>query len=557
MVVGTYHPGTFLMRYYLKNFPYERAVQIPLSVGDVDAQDVYSQAPGGEMTTERIMTYIHECNHYIHDMSLSSCVADDYLIDENSAYVKAASEMCPHITYPIFGKDTINHNLIHIPEGWFNKMSSNLYIKDLFFDRHHSSSEVPKYYSLFGKRYLQLTEGKGLSYQELLEGYVYYKTANDLMSRARLTGKYDYIQKFKNKIQLYPYSFDEENSCINISRIYSNSSYVYHIARVIYMSVLKEFDWRKALSYLNNDWPKGYDEKDNIWSVLDCGFFLLLDIVLTIPPISYIPSLCENTELCLEDFSPVHRFLLAMHIIRENNGFPDATPGELYYITLFNMIAKNPKAKWLDYESTIYVWDNFFKKTLEVTGDTSAGYRYRMFRHKFSKFHKFFLNIPSEILKETTTPLFSLVRGGGLKILRQFGNHYMPYEGLFDVYELFKMPFVKWMEYDNVKDYIKQEMEHGQSLMREVVYRMISRNISDALMWRDHFTCCFYAEEYDKARQRGDSYNSKLSPHLFCRSMDKCKCCDIKDIQQLPKQNCAVREYLEKTHYNISNLKWR
>ncbi len=559
IIVGTYEPRSFLMRYHLKNFPYEMAIQIPFSVGDEDADNIYSQTPGCEMTTERIMTYIHECNHYIQDLSLSSCIAEDYLRDEISAYVKMASENCNQIIYPIIGKETIEINKSLIPEGWFKDMETKLFLKDFFFTKSHSSSNSSKYSALFDQQYQQLTNGKGLSYQELLEGYVHYKTAKDLMFRANLTGKYDYIRKFKNDHNIYPYKFKKDLSCIDISNIYDESLYTYHIARAIYMASLNKFDWEGALSYLDNVWPKGYGDKNNMWSILDCGFFLLLDIALTIPPIVYIQTIMEDGKYCIEDFSPVHRFLLAMHIIKENNGFPDAKPEEPFYITLFNMIAKHPLANWLDYENTIGFWTVFFDKALNATGDTSVGYRYRMFRHKFSKFHKFFLNIPSIILKETATPLFSLVRGGGLKILRQFGSTNVPYEGLFDVYELYKMPFVQWMEneYDNEKEFFRQEVEHGKSLMREVVYRMISHNISDSLMWKHEFTCCFYHDEYYEAKRRGDGYNSKLPPHLFCRSMEKCNCCDIKDLEQLPKERCAVREYLEQSHYKISQIKWK
>lgn len=127
IVVGTYEPGTFLMRSYLKNFPYESALHIPFSVGDEDGKDIYSQAPGGEMTTERILTYIHECNHYIHDLSLSACITEDYLRDEISLLVKLASDNCPQIKYPIFGKGTVKCNQTAIPNKLFQEITNKLF----------------------------------------------------------------------------------------------------------------------------------------------------------------------------------------------------------------------------------------------------------------------------------------------------------------------------------------------------------------------------------------------------------------------------------------------
>lgn len=560
IVVGTYEPGTFLMRLYLKSFPYESALYIPFSVGDEEGDDVYSQAPGGEMTTERILTFIHECNHYIHDLSLSACIAEDYFRDEISLFVKLTSDNCLQIRYPILGKETIECNKKAIPSKLFHEIINKLSLKDFLFASSHTKSESPKYAFLFDKQFLQYTEGRGLSYKELLEGYVHYKSANDLMGRAMLTGKHDYIREFKNNYKIYPYTFNQTNSSIDISGIYGKSHYIYHIARVIYMSVLSTFDWKSAFSYLETEWPKGYVNENNMWSILDCGFFLLLDIALTIPPIAYIPVLMEDGQYCIEDFSPVHRFLMALHIIRENQKFPDAKQGESFYITLFNTIALNPSANWPSYETTIGSWEIFFEKIQKKSNDTSAGYRHRMFKHKFSKFHKFFLNIPSEILNQTATPLFCLTRGGGLKIIRQVDSCYIPYEGLFDAYDLYKMPFVQWKEYPDIADVselMKQETEHGFSLMREIVYRMISHNISESLMFRNEFTCCFYNDEYFAAKQNGDAFNTKLPPHLFCRSMDKCKCCKVKEFQQLPLVRCAVRDYLTHYNYKITHIKWQ
>lgn len=560
IVVGTYEPGTFLMRFYLKNFPYESALHIPFSVGDEDGKDIYSQAPGGGMTTERILTYIHECNHYIHDLSLSACITEDYLRDEISLLVKLASDNCPQIQYPIFGEETVKYNQTAIPDKLFQEITDKLFLKDFLFSSSHVTSKSTKYSFLFDEQYLQYTEGRGLSYNELLESYVHYKSANDLMGRAVLTGKYEYIRQFKNDYRIYPYTFNQTYSGIDISGIYGKPDYTYHIARVIYMSVLSTFDWKSAFSYLETEWPKGYANENNMWSILDCGFFLLLDIALTIPPIAYIPVLMEDGQYYIEDFSPVHRFLMALHIIRENQKFPEAKQGEPFYITLYNTIARHPSANWPDYEKTIGCWEIFFEKTKKMTNDTSAGYRHRMFKHKFSKFHKFFLNIPSEILNQTATPLFSLVRGGGLKIIRQIGSCYIPYEGLFDAYDLYKMPFVQWKEYPDITDtseLAKQETEHGFSLMREIVYRMISHTISESLMFRNEFTCCFYNDEYFAAKQRGDAFNSKLPPHLFCRSMDKCKCCKIKNMQQLPLERCAVRDYLTQYNYKITQIRWQ
>lgn len=560
IVVGTYQPGTFLMKLFLNNYSYDTALFEPAFVGDEECYDVFGKTYGRELATERILTFMHECNHYIHDLSLSACIAQDYFQDEISFFVKYLSENCSQITYPIFGQETEENNRKYIPIKLFRLITDKLSMQTFLFDSSHTSSKSPKYSFLFDEAYLQYTDGKGLSYNELLEGYVHYKSASDLMWRAMITGKYDYIRQFKDKYNIYPYSYNDACSSIDISRIYGKSYYIYHIARVIYMSFLSSFDWKNAFSYLETEWPKGYESKNNAWSILDSGFFFLLDIALTIPPIAYIPTLMEEGGYCIEDFSPVHRFLMALHIVRENQKFPDAKHGESYYKTLFNFIAEHPSANWPNLGTTLSTWEIFFDKIKKKSHDTSAGYRHRMFKYKFTKYHTFFLNIPSVILNQTSTPLFCLARGGELKIFRRIGSYNVPYEGLFEAYDLYTMPFVEWKEYPDISDFnefIKQEIEHCSSFMREIVYRLISHNISESLMFRKEFTCCFYNDEYFAAIQSGMTLNSKLPPHLFCRSMDKCKCCKITDLQQLPLERCAVRDYLINYNYKIIQMKWQ
>ena len=560
LIIGSYEPGTFLMRYYLKNFPYESAIFIPFSVGDEESNDIYSQPPGGEMTTERILTYIHECNHYIHDLSLSSCISEDYLRDEITYFAKIAPDLFPEIKYPIFGPDSKVHNQELALTEWNKEISYRIYLEHFLFNNSHTFSDSPKYSFLFNEQFTKLTIRKGLSNKDLLEGYVHYKSAIDLLRRAIITNKCDYVYQFKNDHNIYPYNYDESNSTIDFSQIYEDSKYTYHIARVLYTYYLSNFGWKMAFAYLNTKWPHNYGKENSMWSTLDTGFLMLLDIALTIPPVAYIMKYVEDGTYCIEDFSPVHRFLMALHIIKEYDRFPDSKEGEPYYVTLFNMIAQHPSARWLSYDETIGGWNIFLDRVKKESGDTSAGYRYRAFLQKFSEFHNFFLSMPSEILKKTAIPLISLVRGGGIKIIRLLGNHNIPYEGFFDVYGLFKMPFVKWEDCNpdtSMPEYMKNEMEHGNSLMREIIYRTISHNITDSILYRDGFTCSFYHSDYFEEKQKQESnYNPKLPPHLFCYAMDRCKCCKVNNLQMLPIEGCAVREYLILMKYNISSIKW-
>ena len=196
------------------------------------------------------------------------------------------------------------------------------------------------------------------------------------------------------------------------------------------------------LKHLQREWPKGYRDTENPLAFLDCAFFFLLDIALNIPAVAYIRGLCDDGKYQIEDFSPVHRFLSELKVIEDNHGFPEPVENEPYYITLFDFFSQ--KLNWLSYANTLKSWDIFLRRVEEPNSDTSMGYRRRMFWSKNTKFHKFFLQEPSFQMRQTNIPLICITKGGKVKIVKKYGNLEMPYEGIIDVYGMFKMPYHPW-----------------------------------------------------------------------------------------------------------------
>lgn len=548
--VGSYQSGAFIMRYYLRDFPYEHALFSPLFVGDEDINNIYSETKGGFSTTYRILTYLHEANHYMQDLSLSACMSDDYYHDEMAAFVHEAINMGCN-SFPLFNSANKDYE-------WYPHLANNNALHNYIFDTSHINSRNPKYSSLFDEDIFKLvTNGNGLSYSDLLEGYVFYLSLTNLADRARISGKEEYLKGFKENSSIFPYKYSEENQYLDFTNAVTSNTYTYHVARLLFLLKNKGFNLVEAFKYCQCKWPIDYREEGNPQAFLDCAFFLLLDIALTIPAFAYIRDLCKE-KYSIEDFSPVHRFLAELKVIEDNNGFPEIEENVPFYQTLFNFFSD--KIGWLNFENTIESWNIYFERVDKPYSDTSMGYRRRMFWSKFSYFHKFIYLEPSIQMRRTNIPLVCVTNGGVVKVIKKFGNLDIPYEGLFDVFGMFKMKYSQWKEYgdtlQNSVEWVKIENENTESFIREIIYRIISRDLKDCILFEKGFTCSFYNNEYETAIKNNSGFDSKLPPTIHCKSMNKCKCCNIKNFSELPEHGCAVREYMKVMNYNIHNKHW-
>ncbi len=541
-IIGEYEPGTFFLRYNQKNIPYENELYSSDSIGDKDSFTIYGdKSKGNYMKTERIITFLHEATHFIHDLSLPACTFADYLRDEIAFLSKTISLSCNDLRYPLLDKDNYEYNKKLLSEHY-------LHYYEILLDR------IDFYKELFCTSY-KLDNGIELSYNDLLEGYTHYKSVYDLIVRTERNGNYQYCRDYKNKSKLYPYSF--KDGSLYVSENFYNGLSTYHAAKLFYIYQLGLNN--DYFDYLENEWPENYFK--SYFNVMETGFILLLDIALTIPSCDYVLDAINSKNYCMKDFSPVHRFSAAVKVVFEYGGFPDIKEGEPFYVTFFNFIAEHSKMNWPSYEDTISSWNHLLKNKIEFTGDISAGYRARLMKYKNTDFHKYILKSPLDIFRDTLIPIIYLVRGGAIKMIHLIGNANVPFEGVFNTYGLFvsQNHRFKACECEDQNELLLIEYDNSMSFIRESVYRSIIRNLQDAMIFKKNFTCCFYDNEfcnYICSTKDDKPFNEKLPAKLFCFSMDKFKCCNIKNFADLPKDRCAVRDYLKIKEYNIDNINW-
>lgn len=172
----------------------------------------------------------------------------------------------------------------------------------------------------------------------------------------------------------------------------------------------------------------------------------------------------------------------------------------------------------------------------------------------------FFFQEPFYQMQQTNIPLICVTRGGKVKIVKKYGNLDISFESVFDVYNTFNMPYVPWKEYDeklnDSAEWVKIENENSESFFREIIYRIISRDIQKAILFKDSFTCSFYNKDYYDAIRNSSEFDTKLPPEIHCKAMDTCRCRKIKNFSELPQHGCAVRDYIKIMKYNTHNKHW-
>ncbi len=552
-IIGKYDTGTFYLRYYNKNVPYESDIFLNSCIGNKSGFGLHVDSIGGQMKTERILTFIHELNHYVHDLSLYACMLQDNQQDEIAFLAKELSSKGEELRYPLLDKDNIEYN-ITLYNGFnletvYKTLLGKIKLNNYFFSTDHNCDSTTnlKYKNLF-------SQNTHLCYNDLLEGYVHYKSIFDLLARNKdvfIDNKYLKENMGEDKLNLFPYKMNEDKM-VDFSKALDDQ-FAYHGAKYEYLTKVP-WSLYEYFNYLQTKWPENF--YNSHFAIVEIGFLMLLDIALSIPSIYYIEGSLKGNKYYLEDFSPVHRYMLALDIIKNNRGFPDAVVGERFYITLFNFIAK--KANWPYFEDTVKTWSNDLERRLEFSGDTSVGYRKRLLIIRYSDPQSFMFKPSTLVCQENAIPIQYIVRGGGLKIIRLYSNYSVPYEGYFDIYNLFNQPFHFWgpNQEKNAAEQFRLESDNSMSLMRESIYRSICRNIQSSLLSEDSFTCSFYDETFLGCENLPEESRNRLSPKLHCCAMSKGKCSNIKHLEQLPQKGCAVRDYLRLMNYNINNITW-
>lgn len=459
-------------------------------------------------TTLRQIILLHESAHYVHDLSLGTCLSYDLLLDRSAAvtfelirHIMADQKVnCPLKSLRSESIEKYRNTLDYI--NYCNNIANFLLCESTTID-HTSFPQLED----FG-----VPDGTELTTMHLLEGIIAIKTLIALAQRASTIKEREYLKEISDEFKLLPH----------------NSPPIYNLALKIFDATIGT--GIVGTANLGRDWPYDFYNK-NGRNLIDTSFLYVADIALHIPGLEFMEDLVKKSINSWEDFQPVKRFLKSIEILRENHGFPDSdsTGGKGFYRVLYNWLAE--KASWPGYEDTQMSWEaTFFTLRDKKRKSMSDGYRARMITQRHDNSYNIILNQSLNTCAQQAVPIIHLMKNG-LKILRFFetdaGLMRLPYDmpGV-PVWELMNYNSITWQNIDEGQGYpeaLKLELDRGFTFLQEIVFRSNCRAFQAAVISYGYFQCPW----------------SVYGCHV---AQPECKRLELKD---LPKQECSIRRYLE------------
>lgn len=519
--IGQYHPGLLYSESFSGMFDEATLNGPTFGVGRDDIQ-----------ATVRLIVLLHETSHYLHDLSLGTCLNSDFLLDEAAgvtwsllASLTSAQEVvCPIVDFEWNTKDQTQREreavkFIVEREGLAN------------FPR--SQPTIVNVGSLALDPESGLTDETVLTGEHLLEGIVALKTMIGLAQRANNKKDRAYLRGIAKDLPLLPDSLEA----------------TYHVALRLFDAMigplLAETNPRRLRS-----WPDDvYDTAENVRLLTDFGFLMVADIALHVPPTEVIFERVKSGRNEPLDFQPVPRFLKAMEVLRRHGGFPPAGEGgsQGFYQVLYDWLAE--KLDWPSYDETQGGWEAKLAVFHEKRRLMSDRYRLRMVLERRKNSMSVLFNEATFACALQAVPVIHLTPTG-LKILRTIvtGKNVfsIPFESpTMSVWELWNLEeAVQDSTWQKLKEdstsldpyeAMGREILRAEVLLQEIMIRSMCRALQSAVL-KENSLRCPWAERGCHVAQT--------------------KCKKIQRLSDVPHHECALRKYAESRGINVNRVVW-
>jgi hypothetical protein len=520
LTFGRYHPGLF----YSESFggvPEEKLLSESYGVGRGDIQ-----------ATMRVITLLHEGSHYVHDLSLGTCLCTEFLLDEAEAMtfgwigslLAEGDVVCPLIDargdFRIGGSEAREALEVILQREW---LATALLHRPIVVNTTALARDVES----------GLTNDTVLTGMHLLEGIVAVKTLIGLAERAEGWEDLQYLAEVAKDLPLLP----------------DHLPPLYHLALRVYDATVGRLHTGTNPRRVRK-WP--YDvltkEPDSLRKVVDTGFIYVADIALHIPPVEVILNRVHAGQNVLTDFLPVKRFLRAVELLGQHGGFPPAGAGggKKFYGVLFDWFAD--QAGWIGYAETQGAWETKIRRLRDdLRREIIDGYRGRMLTARRTSPISVLGGTATDVCAAYNVPLVHLTPTG-LKVLRTVlvRDEHGELTKLHMPFEFPSMPvWWVWQEtpelWTNVPedlhpaDAMEIELPRHRSFLHEIVLRSMGRALYAAILREDALACPWSELGCDVAR-------------------DECR--RIKRLADIPQKQCSLRRYLEWTGIDPNRVGW-
>ena len=243
--IGRYHLGLFYST-AISGVPYEPGFGLPFGVSRENIEG-----------TTRILTLLHECVHYLHDLALGLCINHDLLLDELAQRIFTMVmklQGYPNVTYPI--KNGNNISVAHFRYELQDIEHKDNLLYDLLYKEYDIDTHILD----------RMPSSITMSSIHLLEGIACIKSMFLLALQARSEEDLFYLERIRDDIPLLPNNLSEK-----------------------YALAPKLFDATVGKGFFGNriwnlrDWPNDVHPSTDR-TFIDSSFIHIAEIALHIPP---------------------------------------------------------------------------------------------------------------------------------------------------------------------------------------------------------------------------------------------------------------------------------
>lgn len=479
--------------------------------------------------TGRIIVFLHETSHYLHDLSLGACMASDYTREESFAALleglRTASTRKARVQAPLMKSGEM--------ERWLADSDLRLVaerVKECEDWIEAAWSRPPSgllEYCASRKHFAEALDCiPNLTGDAVCEGLVAAKTLWALNDRIGTYADLKYLETIKHSLQVFPES---------LPSIYSVAHRVYDAALG---NLIDPQRWR-----LEEIWPTRYFPSPR--GLSDLGFMYLADIALHIPPRPVALERERAGRNVPEDFLPPFRFCMAIDSLRRRDGFPPDDPDqseEVFYAKVFDTIASDPKLRWPSYGETNFAWKHFIAASKARRGAAADGYRFRLAVERELKPHTVVTREPVSVLWRHFAPIMQVTRAG-FRFLRGWfvGDmcHVLPIEWPYmPTLEMLTSSRAAWIDTPGqvpLDAALRNESSNSLLLHQEAIVRSISVELHSAILRGKEFSCPF--------RESGCIPNAT-------------RCDSLTRLTEIGEDCCCARVYLARQGVDPSCVSW-
>jgi hypothetical protein len=497
--IGRYHPG-LLYSEAASGVPYERALFLQQGV-----------AAGDVASTLRLIAFMHESAHYLHDLSLGLCLNADLLVDRAMSILFAAARRqtgqgvlrCPvAVSGPFPDWDSEVRQAIGTAREFARRASALL------------DDEGPVMVVRDGN-----VEECPVSSTHLLEGAVALRTMAGLAARAQSAADRSWLRAIAEDLPILPEGMDD---------LYARAPGLFGEA------VGPLADENGVVRHAHErDWP------DSIGNWHDIAYLLTVEVALHVPPFLESDRLVSASAYPAEAFDPVFRFIQAIRILRDEGGFPPQD-GRDFYHTLYDHLSDH--AGWPNFEHTQSSWEGLFAYLRDrERRSMSDGFRFRAIVERRKQPMKLLIMPPDAVFSGQCIPVIHATPAG-LKILRAMSTEERTWSF---PYEMQAMPIMSLMDHNAIpwvsaagEDFQKAteiEFERGLTFLQEIVMRTTGRALLNAML-SESCLCCPWVDDGCHVAEEG------------CRR--------IRALGDVPREGCALRRYVAWLRIHPERIIW-